>query len=142
MMIGNNRLFLHPFSIHFLFYKNLLQPSVAEVKVNPMVFLVDNSSTNTLIFHRSTGRMVGRETDAVAWRIVFRVPYQSADADWAKPNNERREKMKKLTTMLLIPIICAFLSMATIGCEKEGPVEKAGKKVDDAVDSAKEAVDK
>ena len=50
--------------------------------------------------------------------------------------------MKKLTTMLLIPIVCAFLSLATLGCEKEGPMEKAGKKVDEAVDDAKKAVDK
>lgn len=50
--------------------------------------------------------------------------------------------MKKIKMILLFSLLCSFLAIATIGCEKEGPMEKAGKSVDEAVDSAKEAVDK
>jgi len=32
--------------------------------------------------------------------------------------------------------------MVTIGCEKEGPAEKAGKKMDEAFDSAKKSFKK
>jgi len=50
--------------------------------------------------------------------------------------------MKKFKIIVLLGLLCSFLPFATIGCEKEGPLEKAGKKVDETVDSAKEAVDK
>lgn len=50
--------------------------------------------------------------------------------------------MKGIKLVVLFSILSSFLAFVTIGCEKEGPVEKAGKKVDEAVDSAKEAVDK
>jgi len=50
--------------------------------------------------------------------------------------------MKNLKIILLLGVLCSFVAVTTIGCEKEGPMEKAGKSVDEAVDSAKEAVDK
>ena len=50
--------------------------------------------------------------------------------------------MKSLKTIILLGLVCAFTAAVTIGCEKEGPMEKAGKTVDKAVDDAKEAVDK
>jgi len=50
--------------------------------------------------------------------------------------------MKKIKAILVLGVLCSFVAVATIGCEKEGPMEKAGKKVDEAVDSAKKAVDK
>ena len=50
--------------------------------------------------------------------------------------------MKNLSVILALGVLCSFVAMATIGCEKEGPMEKAGKKVDEAVDSAKKAVEK
>jgi hypothetical protein len=49
--------------------------------------------------------------------------------------------MRHLKMILVLGVLCSFAAMATIGCEKEGPMEKAGKKVDEAVDSAKKAVD-
>jgi hypothetical protein len=49
--------------------------------------------------------------------------------------------MRHLKMILFLGVLCSFAAMATIGCEKEGPMEKAGKKVDEAVDSAKKAVD-
>jgi hypothetical protein len=49
--------------------------------------------------------------------------------------------MKNLKVILILGVLCSFAAVATIGCEKEGAMEKAGKKVDEAVDSAKKAVD-
>lgn len=49
--------------------------------------------------------------------------------------------MRHLKMILVLGVLCSFVAVATIGCEKEGPMEKAGKKVDEAVDSAKKAVD-
>lgn len=49
--------------------------------------------------------------------------------------------MKNLKMILVLGLLCSSVAMATIGCKKEGPMEKAGKKVDEAVDSAKKAVD-
>ena len=50
--------------------------------------------------------------------------------------------MKKFKIIVLLSLLCSFLAFATLGCEKKGPMEKAGEKVDEAVDSAKDAVDK
>lgn len=50
--------------------------------------------------------------------------------------------MRNFKTMFIIGLLCSFVAVVTIGCEKEGPMEKAGKSVDEAVDSAKKAVDK
>ena len=50
--------------------------------------------------------------------------------------------MNKIKILVFISAILSLVVFTTIGCEKEGPMEKAGKKVDEAVDSAKEAVDK
>lgn len=57
-------------------------------------------------------------------------------------NIDRRSQMKILKMIFLLTALCSFLAFATLGCEKEGPMEKAGKKIDKTVDSAKEAVDK
>jgi hypothetical protein len=45
--------------------------------------------------------------------------------------------MKTLKMVLIGCILCSVLGFTTIGCEKEGPAEKVGKKVDKAIDSAK-----
>jgi hypothetical protein len=47
--------------------------------------------------------------------------------------------MKALKMVLVGCILFALLGFTTVGCEKEGPAEKAGKKVDEAMDSAKKA---
>jgi hypothetical protein len=47
--------------------------------------------------------------------------------------------MKTLKMVLIGCILCSLLGFTAIGCEKEGPGEKAGKKVDKAIDSAKKA---
>ena len=50
--------------------------------------------------------------------------------------------MKTLQTILIGCILCALLGFTTVGCEKEGPAEKAGKKIDEALDSAKKTFKK
>jgi hypothetical protein len=35
--------------------------------------------------------------------------------------------MRHLKMILVLGVLCSFAAMATIGCEKEGPMEKAGK---------------
>jgi len=47
--------------------------------------------------------------------------------------------MKTLKMILIVCVLCSLLGLTTIGCEKEGPAEKAGKKVDETMDSAKKA---
>jgi len=49
--------------------------------------------------------------------------------------------MKGIKLIVLISILSLFASFVTVGCEKEGPMEKAGKKMDEAVDSAKKTID-
>lgn len=51
--------------------------------------------------------------------------------------------MKKIIALSMAVLLCGFLAL---GCEKEGPAEKAGKKIDQAVektgDKVEEATDK
>jgi len=50
--------------------------------------------------------------------------------------------METRKTVLMGCILAAVLGFAVIGCEKEGPAEKAGQKVDEALDSAQKALKK
>lgn len=50
--------------------------------------------------------------------------------------------MRNFKVLLFLGVLCLFVAVAAIGYEKKGPMEKAGKSVDEAVDSAKKAVDK
>jgi len=50
--------------------------------------------------------------------------------------------MNHLKTTVLFSVLLAFVAMAAIGCEKEGPAEKAAKKMDEAFDSAKKTFKK
>ena len=49
--------------------------------------------------------------------------------------------MKNLKIGFILCVLCSSIAVATVSCEK-GPAEKAGKKLDEVVDSAKKAVDK
>ncbi len=49
--------------------------------------------------------------------------------------------MKHLKTLLLLMALGAFFTIAGVGCQKEGPMEKAGEKVDQAVEEAADKVD-
>ena len=55
--------------------------------------------------------------------------------------NVKENIMKSLSTKILVLCISSFLAFAFIGCNNEGPAEKAGKNLDQAVDSAKEKVE-
>ena len=50
--------------------------------------------------------------------------------------------MKTLKMILAAALLCAFVGFTTAGCEKEGPAEKAGKKIDEAMDSARKTFKK
>jgi len=50
--------------------------------------------------------------------------------------------LRQLKIILVCSLLCACAAMVTMGCEKEGPAEKAGKKMDEAFDSAKKTFKK
>lgn len=50
--------------------------------------------------------------------------------------------MQWFKTIVAGVVLCAVIGVFAVGCEKEGPMEKAGKKVDEALDSAKKEVKK
>lgn len=41
----------------------------------------------------------------------------------------------------IMVVALSSVALATIACPEKGPVEKAGEKVDDAIDKTKDAVD-
>ncbi|MDO8925517.1 MAG: hypothetical protein Q7U94_01240 [Sideroxyarcus sp.] len=49
--------------------------------------------------------------------------------------------MKLIKPLSMTIIMTAFIAML-VGCEKEGPVEKAGKSVDNAVDKTGQQIEK
>ena len=49
--------------------------------------------------------------------------------------------MKSLRTVSCMLCLIAFISFTLVGCKKEGTAEKAGKKLDQTLDSAKKKVD-
>ena len=48
--------------------------------------------------------------------------------------------MKFMRKAMVVCCVVAFLAVSFTACEKEGPAEKAGKKIDQAFDAAKEKV--
>jgi hypothetical protein len=55
---------------------------------------------------------------------------------------ERRMPMKKLFQSVITGLIMIVLMVGPYACTKEGPVEKAGKKVDKAIEKAGEQIEK
>lgn len=49
--------------------------------------------------------------------------------------------MKTIRKILIVLLVAAFLGVTAIGCENEGPAEKTGKKIDEAIDKATEKID-
>jgi hypothetical protein len=49
--------------------------------------------------------------------------------------------MKSLGEKLLVLSLIGFFACGFVGCKKEGTAEKAGKKIDQAIDSAKKQVE-
>ena len=47
----------------------------------------------------------------------------------------------KILRNCLVVLALSGIALSTVACPEKGPVEKAGKKVDDAVDKAKDALD-
>ncbi len=50
--------------------------------------------------------------------------------------------MKQFVQSIIIALMMIVLMVGLSGCTKEGPVEKAGKKVDKAVEKAGDQIDK
>jgi hypothetical protein len=50
---------------------------------------------------------------------------------------DRGDSVTRLKWLLVAGAVCGLICLTAMGCEKEGPAEKAGKKVDEMVDSAK-----
>lgn len=50
--------------------------------------------------------------------------------------------MKKLTQSVITVLMMIVLMIGLSGCTKEGPVEKAGKKIDKTIEKAGEQIEK
>jgi predicted small lipoprotein YifL len=46
----------------------------------------------------------------------------------------------KIIRSMLVVLALSSIALATSACPEKGPVEKAGEKIDDAIDETKEAV--
>ena len=55
---------------------------------------------------------------------------------------DRRMPMKKLVQSVIAGLMMIVLMVGPFGCTKEGPVEKAGKKVDKAIEKTGEQIEK
>jgi hypothetical protein len=51
-------------------------------------------------------------------------------------------KMKKFVQSIIIVLLTIVLMVGLFGCTKEGPAEKAGKKIDKAIESVGEQTEK
>jgi hypothetical protein len=59
-----------------------------------------------------------------------------------RPQTERSMPMKKYVQSVITALIVIVLTVGLSGCAKEGPVEKAGKKVDKTIEKAGEQIEK
>jgi hypothetical protein len=50
------------------------------------------------------------------------------------------QNIMKILRNCLVVLALTGVAMSTVACPEKGPVEKAGKKVDDAIDKTKDAV--
>lgn len=50
----------------------------------------------------------------------------------------RRNNMVRTFRFLIVAVLLGMFSLSLVGCSDEGPAEKAGKKVDQAVDKIKD----
>jgi len=68
---------------------------------------------------------------------VFAVP-----ANIDSPQTERSMPMKKFVQSVITALMMIVLMVGLSGCTKEGPVEKAGKKIDKTIEKAGEQIEK
>ena len=69
--------------------------------------------------------------------FVFAVP-----ANIDRPQTERSMPMKKFIQSVITALMMIVLMVGLSGCTKEGPVEKAGKKIDKTIEKAGEQIEK
>jgi hypothetical protein len=63
-------------------------------------------------------------------------------ANLNRPQVERSISMKKFVQSIITALIMIVLMVGLSGCTKEGPVEKAGKKIDKAIEKVGEQTEK
>jgi hypothetical protein len=56
-------------------------------------------------------------------------------------HEEKEKTMKEMLKRMFVLCVIGLFTVGFIGCEKEGPAEKAGKEIDKAFDSAKKKVE-
>jgi hypothetical protein len=56
-------------------------------------------------------------------------------------NKKKGDNKMKWKTMAILLFSLAIFALSTVGCEKEGGAEKAGKKIDKAVETVKDKID-
>jgi hypothetical protein len=59
-----------------------------------------------------------------------------------EPGIERSKPMKKVLQRVITALMMIALTVGLSGCAKEGPVEKAGKKIDKTIEKAGEQIEK
>ena len=80
---------------------------------------------------------VGISGSGRAQAFVFAVP-----ANIDRPQTERSMPMKKFVQSVITALMVIVLMVGLSGCTKEGPVEKAGKKIDKTIEKAGEQIEK
>jgi hypothetical protein len=68
---------------------------------------------------------------------VFAVP-----ANIDRPQTKRSMPMKKFVQSIITALMMIVLMVGLSGCTKEGPVEKAGKKIDKTIEKAGDQIEK
>jgi hypothetical protein len=63
-------------------------------------------------------------------------------ANTDRPQIERSRSMKKFARTIITALMMIVLVVGLSGCPKEGPLEKAGKKVDKAIEKTGEQIEK
>ena len=56
------------------------------------------------------------------------------------PATHKEEKMRKKLFTLMLAMLFMFMG-AVVGCDSQGPAEKAGEKIDETAESLKESAD-
>jgi TRAP-type mannitol/chloroaromatic compound transport system permease large subunit len=73
------------------------------------------------------------------WRQTFEF---AVPANIDRPQTKRSMTMKKLVQSIIPALLVIVLIVGLSGCTKEGPAEKAGKKIDNAIEKAGDRIEK
>ena len=100
--------------------------------------MVDQKSTEEEVRQRlANTTQAGISGGGRGQAFAFPVP-----ANIDKPQTERSMPMKKFVQSVITALMMIVLMVGLSGCTKEGPVEKAGKKIDKTIEKAGEQIEK